>query len=333
MATVVGLFDNVTQAQGAVQQLRSAGISANDIGVAMRSNNTGTTTTTTDVTTDTGVGGAATGAMTGGALGGLAGLLIGIGAITVPGIGPVLAAGPLGTALATTLVGAGIGAATGGIIGALVDAGVPEEEARLYQTGVERGGVLVTARVPAGQEQAALDVLNANGARDVNEDASNYNNPDWKYGTTTDAVVDDRNQTSGAGTEAAGGLAGAAAGAAIGTAVAGPLGTGVGAVIGGATGAGVAGASKGDDAVETTGSTGGGAAGAATGAAIGAIGGPVGMGVGAAIGGAAGSAAGKGTGDVAEDAADGGLADDTGAVRDDTEYNRDVNRDSDYNRS
>jgi len=90
MATVVGLFDNVTQAQNAVQQLRNAGISPNDIGVAMRSNNTAATTTTTDVTTDTGVGGAATGAMTGGALGGLAGLLIGIGAITVPGIGPVL---------------------------------------------------------------------------------------------------------------------------------------------------------------------------------------------------------------------------------------------------
>jgi hypothetical protein len=201
MATVVGLFDNVTQAQNAVQQLRNAGISANDIGVAMRSNNTtGTTTATTDVvTTDTGVGGAATGAMTGGALGGLAGLLIGIGAITVPGIGPVLAAGPLGTALATTLVGAGIGAATGGIIGALVDAGVPEEEARLYQTGVERGGVLVTARVPAGQEQAALDVLNANGARDINRDATNYNNPVWKYGT--DVIAG--HTTCGVGSDAA----------------------------------------------------------------------------------------------------------------------------------
>jgi hypothetical protein len=259
--------------------------------------------------------------------------LIGIGAITVPGIGPVLAAGPLGTALATTLVGAGIGAATGGIIGALVDAGVPEEEARLYQTGVERGGVLVTARVPAGQERAALDVLNANGARDVNNDASNFNNPDWKYGTNADKP----HGTHGAGSEAAGGLAGAAAGAAIGTVVAGPLGTGIGAVIGGATGAGVAGASKGDDAGETTGSTGGAAAGAATGAAIGAIGGPVGMGAGAAIGAAVGGAAGKGTSDVAAEATDGDYVDVDGdaddVVVDDTNYNRDLNRNSDYNRS
>ena len=210
MTTVVGLFGNVTQAQAAVVQLRKTGINANDIGVAMRSNDTTPAgkPTVADVATDTGVGGAATGAMTGGALGGLAGLLIGIGAITIPGIGPIVAAGPLGTALASTLVGAGIGAATGGIIGALVDAGVPEEDARLYQTGVERGGVLVTARVPAGQEQAALDLLNANGARDVNADASDYNNPDWKYGTGAG------HSTSGVGTEAAGGLAGAAAGAA-----------------------------------------------------------------------------------------------------------------------
>ncbi|MGA7732078.1 MAG: general stress protein, partial [Chloroflexia bacterium] len=226
MGTVVGLFDNTTQAQNAVQQLRNSGINVNDIGVAMRSVDT---TGTTEVV-DTGVSGAATGAMTGGALGGLAGLLVGIGALTIPGIGPVVAAGPLGTALATTLVGAGIGAATGGIIGALVDAGVPEEEARLYSTGVERGGVLVTARVPDGQEQMALSILNDNGARDIRGDSANYSDPNWRYGRSDGKSGGGHDE--GVGSEMGGGLAGAAAGAAIGTAVAGPLGTGVGAVIG-----------------------------------------------------------------------------------------------------
>jgi len=328
MATVVGLFDNVTQAQNAVQQLRSAGVGVNDIGIAMRSTDTTPTgTTVADVaTSDTGVGGAATGAMTGGALGGLAGLLIGIGAITIPGIGPVVAAGPLGTALATTLVGAGIGAATGGIIGALVDAGVPEEDARLYQTGVERGGVLVTARVPATEEQATLDILNANGARNVNDDATNYNDPNWKYGTNGKIEnTGTAHGTPGAGSEAAGGLAGAAAGAAIGTAVAGPLGTGVGAVIGGLGGAGLASAGKGDDAGETTGAGAGAAAGAATGGALGAVGGPLGMAAGAAIGAAVGGAAGKGTSDAAAEATDDVVNDDDTVVRDEnyrgTNYN------------
>ncbi|MEO5953179.1 MAG: general stress protein, partial [Chloroflexia bacterium] len=300
MGTVVGLFDNTTQAQTAVQQLRNSGINSNDIGVAMRSTNT---TGTTEVVQE-GMGGAATGAMTGGALGGLAGLLVGIGAIAIPGIGPVVAAGPLGTALATTLVGAGIGAAAGGIIGALVDAGVPEEEARLYSTGVERGGVLVTAKVPAGQEQAALQILNSNGARDVNNDAANYNDPNWSYGKADD---------KGVGAEAAGGLGGAAAGALIGTAIAGPLGTGIGAVIGGAAGAGAGAMAEDTDPADAAGDTAGSGigagAGAATGAALGAIGGPVGMGVGAAIGAAVGGATGKATSDAAGDATEGTVVD------------------------
>src|SRR5438105_11491947 len=136
---------------------------------------------TRELAADTGVGGgAATGAIGGGVLGGLAGLLVGIGALAIPGIGPIIAAGPI----ATTLMGAGIGAATGGLLGALVDAGVPEEEARLYQTGVERGGVLVTARLPNGQEAMAQDILNSAGARDIRNEASMYSNPNYRYGTT-----------------------------------------------------------------------------------------------------------------------------------------------------
>src|SRR5688500_13347457 len=197
MATVVGLFDSRDQAQTAIEQLRSMNISASDISVAMRS---GAETTETDVvTTDTGGGGAVTGAVGGGVLGGLAGLLVGVGALAIPGVGPIVAAGPL----ATTLVGAGIGAATGGLIGALVDAGVPEEEARLYQTGVERGGVLVTARVPDGQEGSVRNIFNQYGARDIRRDAESlYNDPNYRYGSKGDDKTN----------EAVGGAGGAVAG-------------------------------------------------------------------------------------------------------------------------
>jgi uncharacterized membrane protein len=68
--------------------------------------------------------------------------LIGLGALALPGFGPVLAAGPLAAALG----GAAIGAATGGLIGVLVDVGVPEEYATAYATHVERGHVLLTVR-------------------------------------------------------------------------------------------------------------------------------------------------------------------------------------------
>src|SRR5688572_1699868 len=204
MATVVGLFENTSQAQAAVQDLRNSGIAADDISVAMRTDEA----EATQVNVDTGgAGGAVTGAVGGGILGGLAGLLVCVGAIAIPGIGPVAVAGPLGTALTTTLVGAGIGAAAGGLVGALVDAGVPEEEARVYETGVARGGVLVSARVADGQEGMARDILNRNGARDIQRDAALYSDPNYRYGSTT-GVDDDRGVVG----EAVGGAGGAVAG-------------------------------------------------------------------------------------------------------------------------
>jgi hypothetical protein len=296
MATVVGLFDSTSQAQAAVEQLRASGIAASDIGVAMRS---AAGTAGTEVITDTGAaGGAVTGAVGGGVLGGLAGLLVGIGALAIPGVGPIVAAGPL----ATTLVGAGIGAATGGLLGALVDAGVPEEEARLYQTGVERGGVLVTARVPDGQEMKAQNILNSAGAHDIRNEASMYSNPNYRYGTTTanyattgpayDRETTMSGQHDDKTSEAVGGGAGALAGGVIGGAVAGPPGAVAGAAIGGAGGAVAADAAQGDD--DAVGAGAGGAGGAIAGGAIGgAVGGPIGAAAGAAIGAGAGAAGGE----------------------------------------
>jgi hypothetical protein len=249
MATVVGLFDNSDQAQRAVEQLRANGVSPNDIGVAMRQGDAATTTTTTetDVTRDAGSG-IVTGAVGGGVLGGLAGLLVGIGAIAIPGLGALVVAGPV----ATTLIGAGVGAAAGGLVGALMDAGVPEEEARVYETGVRQGGVLVTARVAAGMEQLALDVMNSNGARDIRNDP-NLTNANVTNTTYNETAVHNRgHEVAG---EATGGVAGAATGAAIGS-VAGPVGTVAGGVIGatagGAAGKGVADAADEDRAENAT---------------------------------------------------------------------------------
>src|SRR5690242_15202438 len=208
MATVVGLFDNSTQAQAAIEQLRAAGVASENISLAMRDREEAQA-----VAEETGVGtGVATGAVGGGILGGLAGLLVGIGALAIPGIGPLVAAGPL----AATLLGAGIGAATGGLIGALVGAGVPEEEAQLYQAGVERGGVLVTVDAEPQQEAQVREILTNSGMRDVRADAATWNqNPDYRYGQRKDESV---------APEAVGGAGGAVAGGVIGGAVAGPVG-------------------------------------------------------------------------------------------------------------
>lgn len=87
--------------------------------------------------------GAKVGAVSGGALGGLTGLLVGLGALAIPGIGPVMLAGAVGTALATTLTGGAIGAVTGGLLGGLIGLGIPEDRARVYNDRVAQGDYLV----------------------------------------------------------------------------------------------------------------------------------------------------------------------------------------------
>lgn len=108
--------------------------------------------------------GAAVGATGGLALGGALGWLIGLGALTVPGVGPFLAAGPIMTALA----GAGLGSAVGGIGGGLVGLGIPEYEAKRYEALVKNGGILLSVHVDDSDwAKRAEDILKSCGAKDI----------------------------------------------------------------------------------------------------------------------------------------------------------------------
>jgi hypothetical protein len=89
--TVAGLFPDRTSAEQAINELKAAGFTGNQIGVAMRDRTAqGELIAETDVQA---AASAVTGAVGGGLLGGLAGFLIGIGAVAIPGIGPVIAGG------------------------------------------------------------------------------------------------------------------------------------------------------------------------------------------------------------------------------------------------
>src|SRR5512133_1653161 len=132
-STVVGVFDDSSRARDAIQALKDAGFAAQDIGILMKDRGDAR-----DIAEETGTHageGAATGAIGGGILGGLAGWLVGIGALAIPGVGPFIAAGAFGAALA----GAGIGAGIGAIAGALAGMGVPKEEADYYEGEVRSG--------------------------------------------------------------------------------------------------------------------------------------------------------------------------------------------------
>ena len=97
---------------------------------------------------------------TGAALGGATGLLAALASLAIPGVGPIIAGGVLGT----TLAGAGIGAAAGGLIGALTSLGLSEEDARYYEEGIRSGGTLVTVHDNA-RTADAVRVLEQFGGR------------------------------------------------------------------------------------------------------------------------------------------------------------------------
>ena len=153
--TVVSLFRDAARAERAIRDLKDAGFTDSQIGVVMQ-DRAQARKFAEDTGTKAGEG-AAAGAATGGVLGGVVGLLAGVGALVIPGIGPIIAGG----ALASTLAGAGIGAAAGGLIGALVGMGIPEEEARYYERGFREGGVLITVDAAARKAEARQILLNA----------------------------------------------------------------------------------------------------------------------------------------------------------------------------
>src|SRR6202167_3656546 len=108
--------------------------------------------------------GAAAGAGSGAVLGGTLGLLAGIGALAIPGVGPLIAAGPIMAALA----GMGVGGAVGGLTGALIGAGIPEYEAKRYEGRIKNGGILLSAHCDTSEEiKRAKEVMKETGAEDI----------------------------------------------------------------------------------------------------------------------------------------------------------------------
>jgi hypothetical protein len=108
--------------------------------------------------------GIATGAGTGAAIGGVMGWLIGVGALAIPGVGPLVAAGPIVAALA----GAGAAGATGGLVGGLIGAGIPEIEAKRYAGRIREGGYLISVHCDDRDwAKRAEEILEATGGREV----------------------------------------------------------------------------------------------------------------------------------------------------------------------
>lgn len=161
--SIFGIYTSRQGVEAAVEGLRDAGFRSSDISV-LAPENLGDIRDIGTVKTTKAPEGAATGGTSGAVVGGVLGWLVGIGALAIPGVGPFLAAGPIMAALA----GVGVGAAVGGITGALVGFGVPEFEARRYETRLGKGGILLSVHADnAGWISRAKVILEKTGAEDV----------------------------------------------------------------------------------------------------------------------------------------------------------------------
>ncbi len=108
--------------------------------------------------------GAATGAVAGGVTAGVLGWLVGIGTLAIPGVGPLIAAGPIMAALG----GVAAGGAAGGLAGALVGFGIPEYEAKQYEGKVKNGNILISVHTEdSRQRKIAKEIFDRDHATDV----------------------------------------------------------------------------------------------------------------------------------------------------------------------
>src|ERR1700728_325761 len=159
---VFGIFTTVASADNATDSLVKSGFSASDIS-ALLPENLGTKQIGTEKATKAPEG-ATAGAGTGAVLGGALGLLAGIGALAIPGVGPLIAAGPIMAALA----GVGVGGAVGGFTGALIGMGIPEYEAKRYEGRLKKGGILFSVHCDTSEEiKRAKEILERTGAEDI----------------------------------------------------------------------------------------------------------------------------------------------------------------------
>jgi len=160
--SVYAIATSESQANRIVDGLTNSGFSANDISVLFPDKST--THEFSHEKNTKAPEGAVTGAATGGVLGGALGLLVGIGALAIPGVGPLIAAGPLLTALS----GAAAGATVGGITGGLIGLGIPEIEAKRYENRIAEGNILISVLTVSGDDvNRAKEILEKAEADDI----------------------------------------------------------------------------------------------------------------------------------------------------------------------
>lgn len=144
---VLGIFDTYAEADDAFGELINMAYTSDDISLITKES------TVSEIVSNNAAKGIAEGAAAGGVIGGIVGLLTGIGAITIPGVGALLIAGPILAALgltgavASTTAGALTGILAGGLLGILKELGIDELQARSIENKIKEGGIMLIIKL------------------------------------------------------------------------------------------------------------------------------------------------------------------------------------------
>lgn len=188
--TVLALYDDLETAQAAVRELVTAGYDRSSIGLAVndaegrysRQAHSDAADVAVSRLEDEDVSGSE-GASFGAVIGGLTGIVAGLTAITIPGIGPIIAAGPLAAVLGGAtggVIGAAAGAVTGGITASLIEMGVPDNEADYYAESLRRGSALVTVTVHEDQVDRVINILRDHNPFDIEQRVTQWRMHGWR---------------------------------------------------------------------------------------------------------------------------------------------------------
>jgi hypothetical protein len=177
---VFGVYASRRQVESAVDELKMAGFRNTDISVLF-SENVGTKDFAVAKETKAPEG-TSTGAVTGGVIGGALGWLAGLGTLAIPGVGPLIAAGPI----IAMLTGVGVGGSVGALTGALIGMGIPEYEAKRFEGRVKSGNILLSVHSDNSDwTKKAKKILESTGAEDISstsETKGDYANMDKPVG-------------------------------------------------------------------------------------------------------------------------------------------------------
>ena len=171
---VLGLFETPHEAQLVVNALIDSGIPKSEVSLILPDQKSRAGTDASGVSdadmadldqSDRSAKRVSAGMGAGAAAGGALGLLAGIGAFAIPGLGPILAAGPIVAALE----GAGFGAIAGGLAGTLSDVGIPENKTEFYGDRLKEGHALVMVHSDDDEADKIYEIMEQHGAIETAE--------------------------------------------------------------------------------------------------------------------------------------------------------------------